>query len=173
MLKKTGIATQEDIAGICPDEKRRREGPVAWIECFGEIPCDPCHEACRVGAIEAFSDINDLPEMDHEACTGCGLCIAACPGLAIFVIDETYSETEALLALPYEFSPLPQAGDEVIVMTRSGEEAGYGKVERVQAPRAFDRTAVVWVVIPQEMVQQVRAIRPLHQVQDGECGGRQ
>ncbi len=173
MLKRTGIACSEDIERARPDETRRKQGPVAWIECFREIPCDPCHDACRVGAIEEFSDINDLPCIDHEACTGCGLCVAACPGLAIFVIDETHSETQALLALPHEFTPLPDAGDEVVLMTRSGQEAGYGRVHRVQAPRAFDRTAVIWVIIPQDLVEQVRAIKPLHQVIDEEGGEKQ
>ncbi len=165
MLKHTGIATAEELSQIKPDCEQRQQGPVAWIECFHEIPCDPCHEACPVEAIKPFSDINHLPSIEHEDCTGCGMCVANCPGLAVFVIDETYSNTHALMALPHEFTPVPEPGDEVVLMTRAGEQAGTSEVQRVQNPKSFDRTAVVWVEVPQNMIEQVRAIKPLHQAQ--------
>jgi len=164
MLKKDGIPAEEDVAIITPSDERRAAGPVAWVECFEKIPCDPCHDACPAGAIAEFSDINDLPSVEHDECTGCGLCVSACPGLAIFVIDETYSEEKALIRLPHEFSPVPEPGDEVPLLNRAGEEVGTGEVDRVQKPAAFDRTAVVWVIIPQELVRDVRAI--------GKVGGR-
>ncbi len=43
-----------------------------------------------------------------------------CPGLAIFIIDETYSETEATVLLPYEYLPLPKEGDYVTGLNRGG-----------------------------------------------------
>ncbi len=158
MLKRDGIPGDEDVESITPSAERRAAGPVVWVECFEEIPCDPCHDACPAGAIAEFADINDLPSVEHAECTGCGLCVPACPGLAIFVIDETYSEDEALIRLPHEFSPVPETGEHVTLLNRAGEEVGTGEVHRVQNPGTFDRTAVVWVVIPQELVRDVRAI---------------
>lgn len=159
MLKVDGVPDDDDVRAIRPSAERRASGPVVWVECFEEIPCDPCHDACPTGAIGAFDDINDLPAVDHGKCNGCGLCVPACPGLAIFIIDETYSEDEAVIRLPYEFTPLPERGDEVTLLTRAGEEVGAGTVQRVQNPAAFDHTAVVWVVIPRELAGEVRAIR--------------
>jgi len=160
MLSKTGVPTPEDIERVTPSVQRRARGPVAVVECLQEIPCDPCAEACRVGAISPFSDINHLPSIDHEICTGCGLCISACPGLAIFVVDESYSDEEAVVRLPYEFLPRPEKGDRVTGLDRRGEPRGEFQVVRVQAGKAFDRTAVVWLAVPRELCMEIRAIVP-------------
>ncbi len=36
------------------------------------------------------------------------VCVSNCPGLSIVVVDETYSEKEALVKIPYEFLPLAE-----------------------------------------------------------------
>ena len=107
MLSTTGIPDKEQIAAVLPCEARKKEGAVAIIECYQEIPCNPCADACLRGAI-TVDPIHERPKLDAEKCNGCGICLTHCPGLAIVVTDYQYSETEALLKLPYEFSPLPQ-----------------------------------------------------------------
>ena len=72
------------------------------------------------GAIRPFEDINHMPEVLPEECTGCALCVPRCPGLAIFVVDFSYSENEALVAIPYEFLPVPAPGDTVAALDREG-----------------------------------------------------
>jgi len=47
MLEKTGIATQEMVMNVFPSIERINKGPVAVIECFQNIPCNPCQTACR------------------------------------------------------------------------------------------------------------------------------
>lgn len=159
MLKYTGVPSKEELAKIYPSEERLAQGPVAIIECFQEIPCNPCATACKRGAILPFVDINHLPTTNDELCNGCALCVANCPGLAIVILDMTYSDTEALIKLPYEFLPLPQEGDIVPAVNRAGEVVGKGKVEKVLKPKSFDRTAVISLVVDKALAHEVRTIR--------------
>lgn len=142
-----------------PDADRRGKGPVVVIECFQEIPCDPCHEACNQGAILAFDDINSLPEVDFAKCNGCGRCISVCPGLAVFVVDETWKDGFAVVRIPYEFVPLPHKGQKVYGLARDGVRLCEATVVKVENTKRHDRTPVVWVEIPQALAMEVRHIR--------------
>ena len=159
MLKKTGIPTSEDLASVLPSSERLGKGAVAIIECFQNIPCNPCATVCPRGAIAAFSDINDRPEIVHDKCNGCAICVANCPGLAIFVVDEQHRPGLAMVKLPYEQYPLPERGQAVEALNRAGEVVCEGTVILIQNPRSFDRTAVVHVEVPKQLAQSVRNIR--------------
>jgi NADPH-dependent 2,4-dienoyl-CoA reductase/sulfur reductase-like enzyme/Pyruvate/2-oxoacid:ferredoxin oxidoreductase delta subunit len=154
-LLETGAPAPEDVARATPPPERLARGPVAVVECFQRIPCDPCAAACKHGAIAPFADINDLPRIDHDACDGCGACISRCPGLAIVVVDESRPDA-AVVRLPCEFLPLPRPGDEVSALDREGRPVAAGRVVRVQSGRALDRTAVVWLEVPRGMGMVVR-----------------
>mgnify|MGYP001044499797 CR=1 FL=1 len=159
-LLEDGVLSPDELADLpgVPCQDRLSQGPVAVIECAQEIPCNPCEQACRQGAIHIGACITDLPELDEEKCTGCGLCIAACPGQAIFVVDMTHSETRASVQLPYEFRPLPKRGDAVAALNRAGEPICEGSVLRVLNPHRHDRTAVVTVEVPKACAMDVRNI---------------
>ncbi len=161
VLLTTGIPSREQIESRVPPKERREKGPFVVIECFQEIPCDPCYHSCRFGAIREFESINDIPEVDLDKCTGCGICVGSCPGLAIFVVDETFSETECLIALPYEFIPLPAKGGEVLLLNRAGEEVGKGKVHIVVPGKKPAGTSVIWVRAPKELSMEVRNVKVL------------
>ncbi|HKL12291.1 MAG TPA: 4Fe-4S dicluster domain-containing protein [Halanaerobiales bacterium] len=154
MLEKTGIPTSEDIDKVKPNKKRLKEGPVAVIECFKEIPCDPCFYSCPFGAIKEFEDINDRPELIAEKCTGCGNCIASCPGLAIFVVDYK----KKTVSLPYEFLPLPEKGKKVLGLGRAGNAVCEAEVIKIRAPKNNDKTAVVTIKVPEKHLMEVRNI---------------
>lgn len=158
-LTTTGVPSADDLQKVTPPEERRAKGPVVMVECFERIPCDPCHYSCRSGAIKEFKDINDIPEVDWDKCTGCGLCVAACPGLAIFVIDETAGDTECLIAMPHEFTPLPAKGEAVDLLDRAGVVLSRGAVERVIPGRKPAGTPVVWVRGPRELALVARSFR--------------
>ena len=140
-----------------PDAERRAQG-LAAIECYEDIPCDPCEEACPFGAILIGEPITSVPQLKPELCTGCGLCIPACPGLAIFVIGESYSEDEATIMLPYEFLPLPHKGITVKALDRQGQLVGEARVLEVRNPKAYDRTPVVKIAVSKELSMTVRHI---------------
>ncbi len=156
MLEKTGVPDADQIKKITPSPGRLKKGPVAVVECFQSIPCDPCRYACRQEAIKEFKDINDLPVIDHDLCNGCGSCISKCPGLAIFVIDDTYSEKEGLVKLPYEYLPLPRPEEEENGIDTEGWEVCSARVVKVQNAKVLDRTPVVWLTVPREHLMKVR-----------------
>ncbi len=119
MLQVTGIPTKEDVAKVTPPLARLQKGPCAVIECFQKIPCNPCATSCPFGAIERGNDINELPVINWDICTGCGICVVNCPGLAIFVVDLSQPD-KAVVKLPYEFLPLPKVGETVTAIRRDG-----------------------------------------------------
>ncbi len=136
-------------------------GRVACIECVQEIPCNPCEAACRTGAITIGEQITDLPVLHGDKCTGCGICVAMCPGLAITIIDKTCSETEAVIEFPFEYLPLPAVGDVVEAVSRGGEVVCNGTVTSVRKPKAYAGTAVVGVAVPKEYADTVRSMKRL------------
>lgn len=156
MLETTGVPTKELIDSITPSAERRAKGPVAVIECYQNIPCNPCYTSCKKKAIKELIDINDRPELKEEICNGCGVCVYNCPGLAITVIDETYSETEALVKIPYEFLPLPKEGGYVTGLNRDGNPVCRATVVKVLAGKAVDKTSVVTLAVPKELSMEVR-----------------
>ena len=157
MLREDGIPTKEDIETITPPEEIMDKKAVAILECFQEIPCDPCHEACKMKAIKKFKDINDLPEINWEECDGCGICVATCPGLAVFIVDKTFSDTEARLILPYEFTPLPEKGQIVDGLDRSGKPVTKARVLKVVKHKT--KTYLLYLAVPKEFAMDVRHIK--------------
>jgi ferredoxin len=141
-----------------PTEERFSKGPVPVIECTEEIPCDPCQTACNRNLIIVGKPITNLPRLiDPEgACGGCAKCIVICPGLAVFVVDKTFSENEASVAMPYELLPLPEEGEKIQGVDRSGTVVCEGYVHRMFSGKKLSNTNVVTIVIPKEFADEVR-----------------
>jgi len=157
MLERTGIPTDDNLKKVIPDKKRLAQGPVVIIECFQKIPCDPCAISCKLGAIKPFKDINDLPQVDFDKCTGCGICISSCPGLAIFAIDMNYSEEKSLIKLPHEMLPLPEKGEDVYALDRAGSI--LGKVKVIKVLKIKNKTNIISLEVSKSMAMKVRSIK--------------
>jgi len=163
-LRFNGVLSEEELMelpGFPSLDVIEKGKPVAVIECAEKIPCNPCEASCSQGAITIGEDINNLPSLDAYKCTGCGLCIAACPGLAIFVVRKAYTESDALISIPYEFLPLPEAGEQVEALDREGKKICLAKVAQVRNSKKYDRTPVVSFTVPKEKCMEVRHIRLL------------
>lgn len=158
-----GYPSMDEIkeANGWPDEERFEKGPVAVVECVQQIPCNPCESACPLHAIHIGEPITNTPQVDREKCIGCGMCVAACPGLAIFLVDKSYSETEATVSFPFEYDPLPEKGAEIDALSRAGEYVCKGRVIKVMNPKKNDHTPVVTIAIPKEHADTVRTMRRL------------
>ncbi|MCL2405880.1 MAG: (2Fe-2S)-binding protein [Defluviitaleaceae bacterium] len=161
MLEKTGVPTQSEIESVFPSDERLSKGPVAVIECFQSIPCDPCATACPRGAILPFADINDRPVIDNDKCNGCILCMTKCPGLAIMVVDITWSQDRALIKMPYEFRPLPDVGQTVQALDREGTVVAEAEVIRVQYNKSMNKVPIVSIAVDKQLVKTIRNIRTI------------
>ena len=158
---QTGYLEYEELSAVrkLPDQERYMQGPVAVIECVQEIPCNPCEAACISGAIRIGEPITNLPVLAAGKCTGCGVCAAKCPGLAIFIVNKNYSEATASVAFPFEYFPIPEEGAAVKAVNRKGDAVCDAVVLKVMNPKSFDHTPVVTVEIPKGMADEVRGIQ--------------
>ncbi len=159
-LADTGLQFYPGI----PEEARRQKGIVAVIECTQNIPCDPCQDACPKGCIKVEGTIAHIPVFTEELpCTGCGLCVSACPGQAIFLVDETYSTENATVTIPYEMEPAPEPGSVGLALDRSGSVLGEAKILSVRKAKAMDRTALLTMIVPLAWSMKARYFRPNNQ----------
>lgn len=142
-----------------PDQARKEQGVVAVLECVQEIPCNPCERACPRQAIIIGEPMTNLPQLRTELCNGCGVCVAACPGQAIFIENINYTGESGMVAVPYEYLPLPEKGQQVHALNRRGEIVTEAKVVKIRNLKAYDHTVIVYLELPKQYVSEVRALR--------------
>ncbi|WP_457751171.1 4Fe-4S dicluster domain-containing protein [Thermococcus sp.] len=156
---RNGYITPEELEKFIPlpSEERLRKRPVAVPECPQEIPCAPCREICPTGAI-SMPTPNDLPIVDYDRCIGCSLCVQVCPGLAFFMVH--YVGDKARITMPHELLPVPEKGEEVVLLNRVGESVGKGKVLTVVSrEKSKGDTPIIIVEVPIELAWEVRAVK--------------
>ncbi len=145
MLNKIGVASKDLVLSRFFDEKTLVK-PKAILECYEEIPCNPCSTSCPFDAIHIGENINKKPELDVDKCVGCGICITSCPGLAITVVS--IKGEKAIFKIPYEMSPKPIKGDIVSGINRHGEVICDVEIVRVDGHQRHDRTVILDVAVP-------------------------
>lgn len=146
-----GFFVEEQI--VFPPEERLAKKAVAIAECCQEIPCNPCVDACPVGAIQIPENINNTPVVDFEKCTGCALCLGVCPGLSLFLVDG--SNDYGVVTIPYELFP-PEEGETVDLLDRSGDVVGEGEVKKVRLMKKHDKTLLVSLKMEKDLMAVVR-----------------
>jgi thioredoxin reductase/Fe-S-cluster-containing hydrogenase component 2 len=157
-LLKKGYVADAEISRFPGVTRKKGIHPV--IECTQNIPCNPCQDSCPRKCIVVGSKITALPVLDEERdCSGCGLCVSACSGQAIFLIDEEYEPGYTLITMPYEFLPLPEPGDRGTGLDRSGTEVCGAEVVEVKSKKAYDNTSLVTIKVPTDMAMRARFFR--------------
>ena len=127
------------------------------LECTQNIPCNPCQDACSQGCISIGNNITSLPiSVADKKCINCGLCVASCPGQAIFLIDEDTGDGKASITLPYEFMPLPPVGSKGKALGRDGQVVCDAEVAKVRTGNAYDSTALLTISVPKEFAMKAR-----------------
>ncbi len=111
--------------------------------CIQEIPCNPCTTVCPKNAIklrDKSGTIMDVPYLAGE-CSGCGICVAACPGLAITLARKVDAKT-AEVVLPHEFIVSFKAGDKIPVTDIDGNLLEEATVVKTQHNKKYKTTLV-------------------------------
>lgn len=138
---------------------KEEEGVHPVIECTQNIPCNPCQDSCPNGCI-VVKDIISLPELvDSEECTACGMCIASCPGQAVFLINNEAESGYSYITVPYEFSPIPNVGSLGFALDRSGEKICKAEVVEVKSFTALDKTNLLTMKVPIKYEKKARAFK--------------
>lgn len=148
MLDKNGCAEQSQVLSRFFPEATLAK-PKAILECYEDIPCNPCVTSCPTGAITIGPDINRQPVLDPDKCTGCAMCVSACPGLAIMVAQ--LKDGRVWFKIPYEFLPRPQKGELWDAAGRDGKVLGTARIEAV-VPSPKTKTPVVTVSTEKELL---------------------
>lgn len=130
------------------------------IDCPERIPCNPCEDVCPKKVIHVGRPITNAPVVvDCLNCTGCGLCVAGCPGMAIFLVDHSYHEDLCEITLPYELSRKPAAGQSVIAVDGDGSRVCTARVASVREAKKFRKTILITLEMPRIHVTSVRGIK--------------
>jgi Fe-S-cluster-containing hydrogenase component 2/bacterioferritin-associated ferredoxin len=139
--------------------KKSLSGAVAVVDCREEIPCNPCEDACRKGAIVVGDDICTPPSWDPEICDGCGRCVSICPGMAVFLLDRSMGGGTARVTVPYEMPGDIAAAGEAWVVDGKGNPLGKGKIVETAKMGKRDRTVLVTLEVPEDWALKVRGVR--------------
>lgn len=156
MLNKDGVATLDQVQSKFPSLELLSR-PKAIIECYENIACNPCSTSCPFDAITIGEDINNIPFVDFDKCTGCGICAYSCPGLAIIISKLTSEKVQ--FKIPYEFMPMPKVSEIWYAINRSGEIIGDAIIEKVESNARQDKTLLVHVAVDKSLMYDFVTIR--------------
>ncbi|HQO10401.1 MAG TPA: FAD-dependent oxidoreductase [Clostridiales bacterium] len=114
------------------------------FQCYQEIPCNPCTTVCPKGCISLVGDLSnilDTPYYTNDLCTGCGMCVAICPGLAVSLARKT-GESSAEVILPHEYILNFKVGDRIDVTDIDGNILEKAEVLNIRYNKKYKTNLV-------------------------------
>ncbi len=156
MINQSGVPSKKQVKSRFFSKKILAR-PKAILECYEDIPCNPCETSCPFDAIAIGPNINVQPKLIVEACTGCGICVTSCPGLAIIVAQ--IKNNQAVFRIPYEFLPHPQKGEVWLGVNRNGDVICDAVIDKTSLTAKQDQTVLVTVSVPIEFLHDFVTIR--------------
>ncbi|MBM3137924.1 MAG: FAD-dependent oxidoreductase [Chloroflexi bacterium] len=132
------------------------------IHCHQEIPCDPCAAVCPLGLITIpKEDIRRVPVFDLESgkCSGCRRCLAACPGLAITLVDFRKDAEFPIVSFAFEMERSDLLdGSEILAVDECGQLLGKVQLIRSISMKGFSGTSIIEVQTPKEIANKITGI---------------
>ena len=139
----------------------REKGVFPIFHCYQEVPCNPCTSVCPVGAIRTEGDeITGLPYItDLDACTGCGSCVAVCPGLSMILVDYRDDREHPRVTLPYEiWRDRVEVGQKIPITDVDGAILGYYPVVKISTRKKYPGTLLVQVKVDKKVAKAAMGI---------------
>ena len=159
--EKATILKSKPGPTVARKQPDREEGVFPIFHCYQEVPCNPCTSVCPVGVIRTERDeITGLPYIiDQDECTGCGSCVAVCPGLSMILVDYRDDPEHPLVTLPFEiWRDRVEVGQKVPVTDVDGAILGYYPVEKVSTRRKFPGTLLVQIKVDKKVAKAAMGI---------------
>jgi NADPH-dependent 2,4-dienoyl-CoA reductase/sulfur reductase-like enzyme/Fe-S-cluster-containing hydrogenase component 2 len=144
------------------------------IHCHQEIPCDPCAAVCPLGLIKIpRDDIRKVPVFDLEGqkCSACRRCIAACPGLAITLVDFRKDAKYPTVSVPIEIdtSDLLE-GRGYLAVDERGQPLAEVRLIRRFSMKEFSGTTIIEIQSSREIANEITGVflkEPLYRNETG------
>ena len=153
-LLHKGYIEQEELKAF-PACTYSANGIHPVVECTQNIPCNPCQDICPKHCIKVGDDITNIPQINQmQQCSGCGMCVANCPGQAIFLVE--HGTVNDQVTIPYEFLPVPTVGENGFGYDRSGTKVCSAKINAIKDLPVNDHTILLTMSVPAGMGDTVR-----------------
>ncbi|NHJ05028.1 MAG: sulfurtransferase [Candidatus Heimdallarchaeota archaeon] len=131
------------------------------FHCAQEIPCNPCMTVCSRDLIKPQGkSITALPYFTGEQdCTGCGKCVAICPGLAISLVDYRKDSELVNVTLPMELSEKRLKKGDIVNIMSNTSDLGEFVIERIRTLKDYPKTELITIKLPKEVAKHATGIR--------------
>jgi ferredoxin len=153
--------------GVPQHEHKNR--PIASVECIEEIPCNICQTVCPTSAIQLGTPpTTRQPKLNEDACTACGLCVAACPSNSIPLIQDQDGGSTSPLTLAWRGVRPWSAGEYASLVNRRGETLGSARITAVSQIPNYEGVQLVRVEAPAHLIWEARGLKKSKTAQDPE-----